>query len=212
MCPHCESSARATLAGMARAGVGRRRYARARRELAAALRADNEPAVRRWLVEHEPSVSMGRASRSERQAARASRQQGRQQTRAARQSERASRQATRQSERTTRTQERVQARGERAEERAERREIRQEGREERRELRGDRPQFDLSRIEQTGGEAVSWLRDQARDLFGGGGGESQTQVSALEQERKFPVVPVVLGVAVLGGGAYYFATRKKSRS
>lgn len=211
MCPHCESSARATLAGMARAGVPRRRYERARSELAAALRADNEPAVRRWLVQYEPSVGMGRASRAERQAARAARQQGRQQARATRQSERITRQTTRQSERTARTQERVAARGERAEARAERREIRQEGREERRELRGDRPQIDLSRIEQTGSEAVSWLRDQARDLFGGRG-ESQTQVSALEQERKFPVVPVVLGVAVLGGGAYYFATRKKGRS
>jgi hypothetical protein len=215
MCPHCESAAIETLQGMARAGVRGRVYARARRRLRAALAADNEPAVRQWLVEHEKPMARMGDTRSERQAARqaerAGRQTARQGARSARQSERVARQSERSTARTQRVSERVAARGERAEGRAERRETRQAGREERRELRPEGGQLDLSRLEETGTEAVSWLRDQARDLFGGG--ERTSQTSALEQERErgFPVLPVVLGLAVVGGGIYYATTRKKAR-
>ena len=207
MCPHCEQAAIETLAGMARSGVRGRVYARARRRLRAALKADNEPAVRQWLVEHEKPMARMGDTRAERQAARQATRQG---ARAARQSERVERRGARAVSRTERTSERVAARGERAEGRAERRETRQAGREERRELRPERGQLDLSRLEETGTEAVAWLRDQAGDLFGGGE-RTQSQVSALEQEdRKFPIVPVVLGLALVGGGIYYVSTRKKS--
>ena len=199
-----------TLAGMARAGYPRAAYERARRRLKRALENNDEPAVRQWLVEYETPRMGAREDREARQRARSERQAQRQGQRATRRSERGERRAQRSAARTERAIERQTARTGRAVDRAVRREVREEQREQRRELRPDRPGLDLSQLEQTGGRAVSWLRDQAQSLLGerGEGGE-QTQVSALERERSVPVVPIVLGVAVIGGGAWYFMGRKR---
>ena len=219
MCPHCNAQARQTLAALAGA-VQPAEYEHARATLRAALQADDEPAVRAWLVRHEPAT-MGRRNRppreprAQRQAARRAGQDERRaataERRGARQQDRLERTQAQQAGRTERTTLRQERRTEAATGRAERQDVRQVAREERRALRGEGGGgIDASALQETAGNVVSRIRDFAGDIFGGGGGGGGGGSggggggeAAEEENKKGSMLPIVLGLAAAGGLAYY---------